>query len=90
MLLLVAAVVLATRKQVLARVAPMQSHEIYIPESSADTIQMVWPEPGETEDEEEKRVVMAAHLQPSVNPVEVYLDVQPAQQPTVPLGRTED
>jgi hypothetical protein len=46
LLLLVAAVVLSTRKQITARVAPPpQSPEIYLPESSPETDQSVWPDP---------------------------------------------
>jgi hypothetical protein len=83
MLLLVGAVVLSTSKRVIARVIPEQAQEIYIPESSIDTELIAWPESSKQEGEEQ--AVLAAHLQPSANPVEVYLDVQPAQQPTVPL-----
>ena len=46
LLLLVAAVVLSTRKQVAARVAPPpQSPEIYLPESNPEAEQPAWPEP---------------------------------------------
>ena len=75
------AVVLSTRKRVIARLAPEQAPEIYIPESSME--QIAWPELNDQEGGE--HTVLAAHLQPSANQVEVYLDVQPAQQPTVPL-----
>jgi len=73
-LLIVAAVVLSTRKQIAARVAPAQSAEIFAPESSAQ------PDP-----DDEGQAMLAAHLQPEVGAVEVYLHVSESQQPTVPL-----
>ncbi len=83
LLLMVGAVVLSTRKQVVARVAPTQSptqsDEIYIPENSA------YAEQSEASNDDE-RTMIAAHLQPTTSAIEVYLDVQPTQYPTVPLG----
>jgi hypothetical protein len=88
LLLLVAAVVLSTPKQIMARVTPAQSptqfDEIYTPENSGYAGQPTWPDRGEPPDEE--RTMLAAHLQPASSTIEVYLDVQPTQQPTVPLG----
>jgi hypothetical protein len=74
-LLIVGAVVLTTRKQIAARVspAPAQSEEIYVPEQHVEDAA------------EQDRAMLAAHLQPEAGTVQLYLDVQEAQQPTVPL-----
>jgi hypothetical protein len=85
LLLLVGAVVLSMRKQVVARVAPTQAEEIYIPENGAEVEHTAWPEQSEAGNDEE-RTMTAAHLQPTTSAIEVYLDVQPTQYPTVPLG----
>ncbi|MEO8287528.1 MAG: vWA domain-containing protein [Chloroflexota bacterium] len=90
LLVIVAAVVLSAGKQVRARVAQPQtqeqSPEIYLPESGPAFHEPVeWQIAVQPERTDHERV-MAAHLQPTINPVEVYMDVQPTRHPTVPLG----
>jgi hypothetical protein len=96
-LVVVALVVWATRTQTRARVAAEaqpQSPEIYVPENTAQvTYRPIVPRPAREHysndivAEEEPELVMAAHLQPEIDPVELLLDVQPTRHPTVPLSR---